>query len=124
MSQFLVLAHPRRSKHVSAFGVRYRATLDDFLVESGRKLFGSEDIFVCDSPQGEPFEAWFDLASFGRALLDEVIDDCVDNFASLALFYGDVSDVERASDVTDLKRRVDAAWQFPVELYVAWSERL
>lgn len=122
MSQFLILAHPRRAEHASALGIRYRATLDTFLIENGRKLLGGSDIFVCDSPQGESFEAWFDSNIFSRALLDEVIDDCVDNFASLALFYGDAGETERASDITDLKRRVEAAWQFPVELYVTWSE--
>jgi hypothetical protein len=127
MSQFLVLSNPRHTEHASAFGIRYRTTLDEFLIESGRTLLGGEDIFVCDSPRGVPFEAWFDSKDFSRAVLDEVIDDCVDNFASLALFYGGLDEVERASDLADLKHIVDRQWNRaclgPIELYATWIER-
>jgi hypothetical protein len=127
MSQFMILAHPRHSPTASALGLHYRHTTTPYLVTAGREILGAQEVFVVDSPKAEPFETWFDEPGFSRVLLDEVIEDCVDNFASLTLFYADHADVDQAVSLPDMKQIIDRQWgdgSQPRELDAVWRDRV
>jgi hypothetical protein len=127
VSQLLVLARPRSDSAIQGDAdYAFYQTDNPALVAGARLALGVTDddaVYVVASPNGDPFEMWFDTFPFDAEQINRLVDACARTFSALAFFYGDASDLDRASDLGELKRIIRLQFlNTPVELYVAWTE--
>lgn len=126
MSQLLVLAKPRSDAGTADKSYVFHQTESEALVTAARLALGVGDadaVFTVVSLSGEPFEAWFDTLPFDAKQTNRLIDACAQSFAALAFFYEDARDLERTSDLNELKSIIERQFNStPAELYAAWTE--
>lgn len=88
-----------------------------------RQLFASEAAFLPETSDGTAFEAYFDQASTTSDSICSLIDGCASQFAAIAFFYGDTSDLDKATSLEDLKRIVaEQMRSHPREVYALWTD--
>ncbi|HEV7692909.1 MAG TPA: hypothetical protein VGO52_18890 [Hyphomonadaceae bacterium] len=123
MTQFLVLAGQRAPTLNSKLGLRFQPVGQEAVASYARgalKLAASAPVFE-PVEDGQTLEVDFD-ANFDIQQLDQLVDDCADNFRCIVFSYGLEGDLETATDVPSLKAILHSQSAFPAEFNASWCE--
>jgi hypothetical protein len=123
VTQFVVLAGQRSSTLNSKLGFRFQPVGQAAVALYARgalKLAASEPVFE-PVENGQTLEVDFD-ANFDIRQLDQLVDDCADNFRCIVFSYGLEGDPEIAPDIRSLKAILHLQSAFPAELNASWCE--